>query len=136
MGRRNAEGYYDPTAYAGMNLAEPKKENQSVRLVYRNGRMELYIHEFFPCSAAVARRGFPLIRRFAGEEDKEKLRKYLLVKVQEHSGRMQDFSIQAGKCPEKSEGRHFYRAKAREEQMLYNQAKKNLAFLENGGRRK
>lgn len=136
MGRRNAEGYYDPTAYAGMNLAEPKKENQSVRLVYRNGRMELYIHEFFPCTVAVARRVFPLIRRFAGEEDKEKLRKYLLVKVQEHSGRMQDFSIQAGKCPEKSEGWHFYRAKAREEQMLYNQAKKNLEFLENGGRRK
>lgn len=136
MGRRNAEGYYDPTAYAGINLAEPKKDNQSVRLVYRNGRMELYIHEFFPCTAAVARRVFPLIRRFAGEEDKAKLRKYLLVKVQEHSGRMQDFSIQAGKCPEKSEGRHFYRAKAREEQMLYNQAKKNLAFLENGGRRK
>lgn len=136
MGRRNAEGYYDPTAYAGMNLAEPKKDNQSVRLVYRNGRMELYIHEFFPCSAAVARRVFPLIRRFAEEEDKEKLRKYLFVKVQEHSDRMQDFSIQAGKCLEKSEGWHFYRAKAREEQMLYNQAKKNLAFLENGGRRK
>lgn len=136
MGRRNAEGYYDPTAYAGINLAEPKKENQSVRLVYRNGRMELYIHEFFPCTAAVARRVFPLIRRFAGEEDKEKLRKYLLVKVQEHSGRMQDFSVQAGKYPEKSENWHFYRAKTREEQMLYNQAKKNLEFLENGGRRK
>lgn len=136
MGRRNAEGYYDPTAYAGMNLAEPKKDNQSVKLVYRNGRMELYIHEFFPCTAAVAQRVFPLIRRFAGEEDKEKLRKYLLVKVQEHSGRIQDFSVQAGKCPEKSEGRHFYRAKARKEQMLYNQAKKNLEFLENGGRRK
>lgn len=136
MGRRNAEGYYDPTAYAGINFAEPKKENQTVRLTYRNGLMELYIHEFFPCTAAVARRVFPLIRRFAGEEDKAKLRKYLLVKVQEHSGRMQDFSIQAGKCPEKSKGWHFYRAKAREEQMLYNQAKKNLEFLENGGRRK
>ncbi len=136
MGRRNAEGYYDPTAYAGINFAEAKKENQTVRLTYRNGRMELYIHEFFPCTAAVARRVFPLIRRFAGEEDKAKLRKYLLVKVQEHSGRMQDFSIQAGKCPEKSKGWHFYRAKAREEQMLYNQAKKNLEFLENGGRRK
>ena len=136
MGRRNAEGYYDPTAYAGINLAEPKKENQSVRLAYRNGRMELYIHEFFPCTAVVARRMFPLIRRFAGEEDKEKLRKYLLVKVQEHSGRMQDFSVQAEKYPEKSENWHFYRAKAREEQMLYNQAKKNLEFLENGGRRK
>lgn len=136
MGRRNAEGYYDPTAYAGINFAEPKKENQTVRLTYRNGRMELYIHEFFPCTAAVARRVFPLIRRFAGEEDKAKLRKYLLVKVQEHSGRMQDFFIQAGKCPEKSKGWHFYRAKAREEQMLYNQAKKNLEFLENGGRRK
>lgn len=68
MGRRNAEGYYDLTAYAGINLAEPKKKNQTVRLTYKNGRMELYIHEFFPCTAAVARRVFPLIRRFAGEE--------------------------------------------------------------------
>lgn len=71
MGRKNAEGYYDPTAYAGISRAEPKKENQTVRLVYRNGRMELYIHEFFPCTAGVARRVFPLIRRFAGAEDKE-----------------------------------------------------------------
>lgn len=49
---------------------------------------------------------------------------------------MQDFSVQAEKYPEKSEDWHFYRAKARKEQMVYNQAKKNLEFLENGGRRK
>ena len=47
-------------------------------MVYKNGRMELYIHEFFPCTAAVAKKVFPLIRRFAKDEDKEKLKQFLL----------------------------------------------------------
>lgn len=88
IGKRNGEGYYDPTAYAGIKLAEPKQEKETVRLVYKNGRMELYIHEFFPCTAAVARRVFPLIRHYAKEEDKEKLRQFLKIKLQEHSGKM------------------------------------------------
>ena len=43
MERRNAEGYHDPTAYGGMRMAEQKTEK--VRMVYKNGRMELYIGE-------------------------------------------------------------------------------------------
>ena len=46
MERRNAEGYHDPTAYGGMRMAEQKAEKETVRMVYKNGRMELYIHEF------------------------------------------------------------------------------------------
>ena len=68
MERRNAEGYHDP-----MRMAEQKPEKETVKMVYKNGRMELYIHEFFPCTAAVAKKVFPLIRRFAKEEDKEGL---------------------------------------------------------------
>ena len=52
MERRNAEGYHDPTAYGGMRMAEQKAEKEMVKMVYKNGRMELYIHEFFPCTAA------------------------------------------------------------------------------------
>ena len=126
-GKRNGEGYYDPTAYAGIKLAEPKQGKETVRLVYKNGRMELYIHEFFPCTATVARRVFPLIRRYAKEEDKEKLR---------HSGKVAIFTDKAASLPERSEGWHFYRAKAREEQMRYNQAVKNLALLESGGKKR
>lgn len=136
IGKRNGEGYYDLTAYAGIKLAEPKQEKETVRLVYKNGRMELYIHEFFPCTAAVARRVFPLIRRYAKEEDKEKLRQFLKIKAQEHSGREAAFTEKAASLPERSEGWHFYRAKAREEQMRYNQAVKNLAFLESGGKKR
>lgn len=135
IGKRNGEGYYDPTAYAGMKLAEPEQEKETVRLVYKNGRMELYIHEFFPCMAAVARRVFPLIRRYAKEEDKEKLRQFLKIKAQEHSGKMAAFAEKAASLPERSEGWHFYRAKAREEQMRYNQTKRNVELLENGGRK-
>lgn len=135
IGKRNGEGYYDPTAYAGIRLAEPKQEKESVNLVYKNGRMELYIHEFFPCTAAVARRVFPLIRRYAKVEDKERLRRFLKIKAQEHSGKMAAFTDKAASLPEKSEGWHFYRVKAREEQMQYNQAVKNLAFLESRGKK-
>ena len=39
-----------------MRMAEQKAEKETVKMVYKNGRMELYIHEFFPCTAAVARK--------------------------------------------------------------------------------
>ena len=126
MERRNAEGYHDPTAYGGMRMAE----QETVKMVYQNGRMELYIHEFFPCRLAVAKKVFPLIRRFAKEEDKEKLRQFLRVKAREHSGRIKAFSEKAESLTVRSEEWHFYRRKAREEQIIYNQCVKNLKLLE------
>ena len=39
MERRNAEGYHDPTAYGGMRMAEQKAEKETVKMVYKNGRM-------------------------------------------------------------------------------------------------
>ena len=125
MERRNAEGYHDP-----MRMAEQKTEKETVKMVYKNGRMELYIHEFFPCTAAVAKRVFPLIRRFAKEEDKGKLRQFLRIKAQEHSGKVRDFSEKAESLTAKTEEWHFYRRKAREEQIIYNQCMKNLKLLE------
>ena len=130
MERRNAEGYHDPTAYGGMRMAEQKTERETVRLAYRNGKMELYIHEFFPCTAAVAKKVFPLIRKFAKEEDKEKLRQFLQIKTQEHSGKVKAFSEKAESLIARSEEWHFYRRKAREEQIIYNQCVKNLKLLE------
>ena len=130
MERRNAEGYHDPTAYGGMRMAEQKAEKETVRMVYKNGRMELYIHEFFPCTAAVARKVFPLIRRFAKDEDKEELKQFLRIKAREHSGKVKAFSEKAQFLTAKSEEWHFYRRKAREEQIIYNQCVKNLKLLE------
>ena len=130
MERRNAEGYHDPTAYGGMRMAERKAEKETVKMVYKNGRMELYIHEFFPCTAAVARKVFPLIRRFAKDEDKEKLKQFLRIKAREHSGKVRAFSEKAESLTAKSEEWHFYRRKAREEQIIYNQCVKNLKLLE------
>ena len=130
MERRNAEGYHDPTAYGGMRMAEQKTERETVKMVYKNGRMELYIHEFFPCTAAVARKVFPLIRCFAKEEDKGKLRQFLRIKAQEHSGKVKAFSEKAESLIARSEEWHFYRGKAREEQIIYNQCMKNLKLLE------
>ena len=135
MERRNAEGYHDPTACGGMRMAEQKAEKETVKMVYKNGRMELYIHEFFPCRLAVARKVFPLIRRFAKEDDREKLRQFLRIKAREHSGKAQAFSEKAESLTAKSEEWHFYRRKAREEQIIYNQCVKNLKLLENGGKR-
>ncbi|MDE7179484.1 MAG: hypothetical protein K2O59_16935 [Lachnospiraceae bacterium] len=130
MERRNAEGYHDPTAYGGIRMAEQKTERETVRMVYKNGRMELYIHEFFPCTAALARKVFPLIRKFAKEEDKGKLRQLLRIKAQEHSGKVKAFSEKAESLTAKTEEWHFYRRKAREEQIIYNQCVKNLKLLE------
>ena len=125
MERWNAEGYHDP-----VHMAEQKPERETVRMAYKNGRMELYIHEFFPCTAAVARKVFPLIRRFAKEEDKGKLRQFLRIKAQEHSGKVKAFSEKAESLTAKTEEWHFYRRKAREEQIIYNQCMKNLKLLE------
>ena len=116
-------------------MAEQKAEKETVKMVYKNGRMELYIHEFFPCTAAVARKVFPLIRRFAKDEDKEKLKQFLRIKAREHSGKVKAFSEKAQFLTAKSEEWHFYRRKAREEQVIYNQCVKNLKLLENGGKR-
>jgi len=78
---------------------------------------------------------FPLIRRFAKDEDKEKLKQFLRIKAREHSGRIKSFSEKADSLTAKSEECYFYRRKAREEQILYNQCVKNLKLLENGGKR-
>ncbi|MDE6318916.1 MAG: hypothetical protein K2M22_04290 [Lachnospiraceae bacterium] len=130
MERRNAEGYHDPTAYGGIRMAEQKTERETVRMVYNHGRMEMYIHEFFRCTAALARKVFPLIRKFAKEEDKGKLRQLLRIKAQEHSGKVKAFSEKAESLTAKTEEWHFYRRKAREEQIIYNQCVKNLKLLE------
>ncbi len=129
MERRNAEGYHDPTAYGGMRMAEQKAEKETVKMVYKNGRMELYIHEFFPCRT-VAKKVFPLIRRFAKEDDREKLKQFLRIKAREHSGKVKAFLEKAESLTAKSEEWHFYRRKAREEQIIYNQCVKNLKLLE------
>ena len=130
MERRNAEGYHDSTAYGGMRMAEQKAERETVKMSYQNGRMELYIHEFFPCRLAVAKKVFPLIRRFAKEDDREKLRQFLRIKAREHSGRIKAFSEKAESLRANTEEWHFYRRKAREEQIIYNQCVKNLKLLE------
>ncbi len=59
MERRNAEGYHDPTAYGGMRMAEQKAEKETVKMVYKNGRMELYIHEFLQAEKEKSRK--PLV---------------------------------------------------------------------------
>jgi len=44
---------------------------------YPRGHMELVIDRFFPCIFAKARLVFPLIRHYASEDEKAKLRAYL-----------------------------------------------------------
>ncbi len=80
--------------------------------------------------AAVAKKVFPLIRRFAKEDDKEKLKQFLRIKAREHSGKVRAFSEKAESFRANSEEWHFYRRKAREEQIIYNQCVKNLKLLE------
>lgn len=131
----NSEGYRDPTAHMGISLAEPEQSRQIVRLAYRNGRMELYVKEFFPCTIAVGRKIFPLIRKFARKKDIENLRMFLEMEVSEHSEKYMDFSRRKALEQEGSKMYQFYNARSREEQVLYKRAKSNLEMLSSEGGR-
>ena len=129
----NSEGYRDPTAHLGIGLAEPEQARQIVRLTYRNGRMELYVKELFPCTIAVGRKIFPLIKKFAGKKDIENLRMFLEMEVSEHSEKYKEFSRRRGMEAEGSRQFHFYNARIREEKTLLIRAKSNLEMLTGKG---
>ena len=40
---RSIDALENPTAYGGMRMAEQKAEKETVKMVYKNGRMELYM---------------------------------------------------------------------------------------------
>ena len=125
----NSEGYRDPTAHLGIGLAEPEQTRQIVRLAYRNGRMELYVKEFFPCTIAVGRKIFPLIKKFAGKKDIDNLRMFLEMEVSEHSEKYMEFARRRTLEAAGSKQFHFYNDRSREEQVLYKRAKSNLEML-------
>lgn len=50
---------------------------KELELIYPHGRMVLYVERFFPCKLKDARKIFPLIRRYADEDDIENLKKYM-----------------------------------------------------------
>lgn len=50
---------------------------KELELIYPHGRMVLYVERFFPCKLYDARKVFPMIRRYAGDEDIYNLREYL-----------------------------------------------------------
>lgn len=129
----NSEGYRDPTAHMGISLAEPPQERQIVKLSYRNGRMELYVREFFPCTVSVARKIFPLIRKFAGKKDIENLKMYLEMEVSEHLEKHMEFARRRALEPENSRQYHFYNARSNEEKILYNREKFKLEMLTRRG---
>lgn len=131
----NSEGYRDPTAHLGISLAEPEQSRQIVRLAYRNGRMELYVKEFFPCTIAVGRKIFPLIKKFAKKKDIENLRMFLEMEVSEHSEKYMEFSRRKALEQEGSKMYQFYNARSHEEQVLYKRAKSNLEMLSSEGGR-
>lgn len=129
----NSEGYRDPTAQMGIGLAEPEQTRQIVRLTYRNGRMELYVKEFFPCTIAVGRKIFPLVKKFAGKKDIDNLRMFLEMEVSEHREKYQEFARRRSLEREGSKQFHFYNARSREELTLYKRAKSNLEMLNSRG---
>lgn len=50
---------------------------KELELIYPHGRMVLYVERFFPCKLCDARKVFPMIRKYAGDEDIYNLREYL-----------------------------------------------------------
>lgn len=50
---------------------------KELELIYPHGRMVLYVERFFPCKLYDARKIFPMIRKYAKDEDINDLRAYL-----------------------------------------------------------
>lgn len=50
---------------------------KKLELIYPHGRMVLYVERFFPCKLYDARKIFPMIRKYARDEDIYNLRAYL-----------------------------------------------------------
>ncbi len=50
---------------------------KELELIYPHGRMVLYVERFFPCKLYYARKVFPMIRRYAKDEDIYDFREYL-----------------------------------------------------------
>ena len=130
---RNAEGYADPTAFLGMkNVQREEQMPSSIRIEYRNGRIVLYLMEFFPCTVSAARKIFPLINAWADEREKINLRRYLTKVVRDKQGEIEDLSGKLEKC---SAGYGTYRrlgAELKRAQKVKSRAERNLSFLEGG----
>lgn len=50
---------------------------KELELIYPHGRMVLYVERFFPCKLYDARKVFPMIQKYAKDEDINDLREYL-----------------------------------------------------------
>ena len=105
ISKYNAEGYYDPTAYEGIRLADA--DAGKLKITYPTGYMELNLEGFFPCTTDKARKIFSLIHRYSPETDKDRLLAVLrrlenryFAQMQEYSDKATSYTANCEKCRE------------------------------------
>jgi vacuolar-type H+-ATPase subunit B/Vma2 len=103
-------------------------------LNYPRGRMELYVDKFFPCKLNAARKIFPLIGKWATEEDFNDLWDYLTDRYAEYGYEAEDFRLCAEEARLKENDRMFcyYNTRAKESETLKKRTKRNIELLMGG----
>jgi vacuolar-type H+-ATPase subunit B/Vma2 len=103
-------------------------------LNYPRGRMVFNVEKYFPCKLNVARKVFPLIGKWATEEDFDALWDYLTDRYAEYGYEARDFRLCAEEARLKENDRMFsyYNARAKESENLRKRTKRNIELLMGG----
>lgn len=128
LGKYNAEGYYDPTAFEGISNADTNK----LKITYPTGYMELNLDKFFPCTLDKARKVFSLIHRYSSESDKDRLQAFLKEMEKEFETQMVEYAEKAMSYPSKSKEYSMYMSKFKEVRRFRQRIIRNIELFITG----
>lgn len=130
INKRNAEGYFDPTAYEGIRNAE--SDAKKLKITYPAGCLELNIDQFFPCTSEKAEKVFSLIHKYSSDSEKKELLAFLHGLESRYFARMMKYVNKALCCSEKSEEYRGYIARFTKAKQLHQKAIKNIVLFAAG----
>lgn len=102
---------------------------KQIVLEYPNGRMVLNMERFFPCTAAIGKKIFPMIKRYASEEDKKELEKYLVTCIRNGQTVSESLFADAEKYGENPTHAKLLKAEAKSMVTEWKRAQRNLFML-------
>lgn len=106
------------------------RNNNRMCMFYPRGQMELVVDRFFPCTIRVSKKIFPIVNKYATDEDKGKLRDYLTAYIADKEKAIADLVCKAEMdIKDGTEYRHL-RSEMSKENTLKKRAKRNLETLD------
>lgn len=106
---------------------------KELTIYYDHGHMTFYVDRYFPCLMQTARKVYPLIRKYATQEDLQMLQKYLEDYKENCKAQLIGYARKANECEHGSMQYRYYHARMSEVQTLAKRTKRNLELLTNGG---